>query len=193
MSGPSAARVPLPDGVTFLDVPWDDAHATRLRTVQQAEIAVRYADVGDTEPPVSSDVGRPIVAEEIVAALLLRVDGEAVGYAAVRDVSGLSDEVGGHHPAGTGEVKRVFVAPTHRGQGLARLLMREIEERSRAAGLSRLILETGTKQHESLALYRSLGFEPIDRYGEYAWSSESLCFAKGLSPAGPDADGALPA
>ena len=173
----------LPDGVTLSDAPWDDADATRLRAIQQAEIAVRYTDVGGPEVPVSSDVGRPIAAEEIVAALLLRVDGEAVGYAAVRDVSSVSDEVGGYHPAGTGEVKRVFIAATHRGRGLSRLLMREIERRAHAAGLSRLILETGTKQHESLALYKSLGFQPIDCYGEYAWSPESLCFAKEVSPA----------
>lgn len=58
--------------------------------------------------------------------------------------------------------------------------MHEIEAHALAAGMTRLILETGTKQPESVALYASLGFEPIDRYGEYADSDESLCFAKEL-------------
>ena len=103
-----------------------------------------------------------------------------VGCAALRDVSGLSDEIGGFHAPGTGEVKRVFVSAEHRGRGLSRLLMQGIEAHAVAAGLRRLVLETGTKQPESVSLYRSIGFEPIDRYGEYADSDESLCFAKTL-------------
>ena len=173
--------ITLPAGVTLSAVPWDDAESARLRTIQQAEIAVRYADPDET--PTTSDIGRPPSADEIVVSLLLRVDGVPVGCAALRDVSGLSDEIGGFHAPGTGEVKRVFVSAEHRGRGLSRLLMQGIEAHAVAAGLRRLVLETGTKQPESVALYRSIGFEPIDRYGEYADSDESLCFAKALPTA----------
>lgn len=175
------AGMTLPVGVTLSAVPWDDAESARLRTIQQAEIAVRYADPDET--PTTSDIGRPPSADEIVVSLLLRVDGVPVGCAALRDVSGLSDEIGGFHAPGTGEVKRVFVSAEHRGRGLSRLLMQGIEAHAVAAGLRRLVLETGTKQPESVALYRSIGFEPIDRYGEYADSDESLCFAKALPTA----------
>lgn len=173
--------ITLPAGVTLSAVAWEDADSARLRTIQQAEIAVRYADPDET--PTTSDIGRPPSADEIVVSLLLRVDGVPVGCAALRDVSGLSDEIGGFHAPGTGEVKRVFVSAEHRGRGLSRLLMQGIEAHAVAAGLRRLVLETGTKQPESVALYRSIGFEPIDRYGEYADSDESLCFAKALPTA----------
>ncbi|PFG37115.1 acetyltransferase (GNAT) family protein [Flavimobilis soli] len=174
------AGIALPEGVTLTAVPWDDAESAELRTIQQAELAVRYADPDADEVPTTSDIGRPPSADEIVVSLLLRVDGVPVGCAALRDVSGVSDEIGGFHAPGTGEVKRVFVAPEYRGRGLSRLLMRGLEAYARAAGLRRLVLETGTKQHESVSLYRSIGFEPIERYGEYADSDESLCFAKDL-------------
>jgi len=175
--------ITLPAGVTLSAVPWDDAESARLRTIQQAEIAVRYADPDVAGAPTTSDIGRPVSADEIVVSLLLRVDGAPVGCAALRDVSGISDEIGGFHAPGTGEVKRVFVAPEHRGRGLSRLLMQGIEAHALVAGLRRLVLETGTKQPESVSLYRSIGFEPIDRYGEYADSDESLCFAKTLPTA----------
>ena len=175
--------ITLPAGVTLSAVAWEDADSARLRTLQQAEIAVRYADPDADEAPTTSDIGRPPSADEIVVSLLLRVDGVPVGCAALRDVSGLSDEIGGFHAPGTGEVKRVFVSAEHRGRGLSRLLMQGIEAHAVAAGLRRLVLETGTKQPESVALYRSIGFEPIDRYGEYADSDESLCFAKALPTA----------
>ena len=109
--------ITLPAGVTLSAVPWDDAESARLRTIQQAEIAVRYADPDADEAPTTSDIGRPPSADEIVVSLLLRVDGVPVGCAALRDVSGLSDEIGGFHAPGTGEVKRVFVSAEHRGRG----------------------------------------------------------------------------
>jgi putative acetyltransferase len=67
-----------------------------------------------------------------------------------------------------GEIKRVFVAPPHRGRGIARALMRHIEAHAAETGLALLRLETGVSQPEALQLYRLLGYQrrgPFGRYG----------------------------
>jgi GNAT superfamily N-acetyltransferase len=68
---------------------------------------------------------------------------------------------------GTAEIKRMFVAPSYRRRGLARVLLQHIEDAVRAAGFQHLWLETGVNQPEAMALYRSSGYNPIDGYGHY--------------------------
>lgn len=65
---------------------------------------------------------------------------------------------------GRGEVKRPWVAPSARGQGLARRLMLAIEDQARDLGLTALRLDTNATLTEAIAIYASLGWTPIDRY-----------------------------
>ena len=65
------------------------------------------------------------------------------------------------------EIKRMYVAPAYRRQGLARVLLAQIEDSARAAGRTRIWLETGMNQPEAMELYRSAGYDPIDGYGHY--------------------------
>lgn len=65
---------------------------------------------------------------------------------------------------GTGEIKRLWVHPMARGQGLARRLMRAIEDRARDMGLTRLQLDTNTGLPEAVALYRREGWTDIAPY-----------------------------
>ncbi len=169
-----------PDGVgrpgahvTVEAVPGDDAAAELLRARQQAELAVRYGepDAGTFEPEAS------------VANLVVRSAGEPVAFVALRDVSGTPDGRGGAHPARTGEVKRLWVEPDHRGHGHARTAMRAVHRHAVDAGLDRVVLETGTLQPESIDLYLSLGYVPIESYGHYAGHPLSRCFALDLRTA----------
>lgn len=59
---------------------------------------------------------------------------------------------------GLGEIKRVYVRPEHRGQGLARRMLRRLLDDARAFGMTRLVLETAPFMMEAHALYESLGF-----------------------------------
>lgn len=68
---------------------------------------------------------------------------------------------------GLGEVKRLWVAPMARGQGLARRLMAAIEDRARAFGHRRLILETNGVLGDAVALYRSSGWQDTAPYTEF--------------------------
>jgi GNAT superfamily N-acetyltransferase len=64
------------------------------------------------------------------------------------------------------EMKRMFVAETARGQGVARALCAALFERARAAGYRTMRLDTGPLHHEALALYRALGFRERSAYYE---------------------------
>jgi putative acetyltransferase len=50
------------------------------------------------------------------------------------------------------EVKRMYTRAVARGRGVAKALLRKIEEEARGAGKSLLRLETGTYQHEAIGL-----------------------------------------
>jgi GNAT superfamily N-acetyltransferase len=65
---------------------------------------------------------------------------------------------------GVAEVKRLWIDPIARGQGLARRLMREIETRARGMGLSRLQLDTNSALTAAVALYRREGWIDIPAY-----------------------------
>ena len=66
-----------------------------------------------------------------------------------------------------GEVKRVYVAPHARGQGIARGLLMALIEEGQARGLGLLRLETGIRQPAAIALFRSLGFRERGPFGAY--------------------------
>lgn len=64
------------------------------------------------------------------------------------------------HPcdAGVAEVKRLYVRPAARGQGIGRALMQTAIGTARNAGCRALRLETLEAMHEATALYGALGF-----------------------------------
>jgi ribosomal protein S18 acetylase RimI-like enzyme len=78
------------------------------------------------------------------------------------------------HPT-VGEIRRLWVDPAQRGQGIARRLMAALEDTARDMGLTALRLVTGEHQPEAIALYQSTGWELADpdtaRYG-YRFTKE---------------------
>lgn len=68
---------------------------------------------------------------------------------------------------GYGEVKRMYVVPAARGEGLGRAILARIESEARRQGLAVMRLETGVRQAEALALYTSAGYVDCGPFGEY--------------------------
>ena len=103
----------------------------------------------------------------------------------VATVDGVPAGCGGLRPSGlderTAEVKKVYVDHAFRGNGVARAVMTDLEERARARGWRRLVLETGVRNPEAVALYASNG-RPPDPALTAGTSGDgfSLCFAKDL-------------
>lgn len=66
-----------------------------------------------------------------------------------------------------GELKRMFVQPSHRGQGIALALLAFLEAQAVARGCTRFTLETGIHQPEALALYARAGYVRRGPFGSY--------------------------
>ena len=79
--------------------------------------------------------------------LLALLDGAPVGLLLMRDL--------GNHAC---EMNRMFVRPTARGKGVARLLADQLIETARMKGFERMRLSALPRHDEALGLYRSLGF-----------------------------------
>ena len=104
---------------------------------------------------------------EGVAFYVIRVDGRPAGC-------------GGVQLFGTeyGELKRMFVRPKFRGQGLAKLLLHQLTTHCREHGVNLLRLETGMHQIEAIGLYERMGFTSIGPFGEYRVDPNSRFFEK---------------
>jgi GNAT superfamily N-acetyltransferase len=79
---------------------------------------------------------------------------------------------------GVGEIKRMYVRPAYRGQGLSRLILAALEELAMQRGYHTLRLETGGFLAPALGLYRGAGYRPIPLFGEYVGNPRSVCFEK---------------
>jgi GNAT superfamily N-acetyltransferase len=80
--------------------------------------------------------------------------------------------------ADTAEIKRMYVVQEAQRRGIARRVLDHLEAEVAAAGIPVIILGTGFRQPEALALYRSAGYSPIAPYGHYAASSQAHFLGK---------------
>ncbi|MGI5455534.1 GNAT family N-acetyltransferase [Streptomyces sp. CA-249302] len=153
-------------------VSFDHPDAVKLNDQVQAEYHVRYGDGGDATPLDPSHFEPPngvyfIAYDEGDSPV-------ATGGWRTQDTN---DE---GYVDGDAELKRMYVVDTMRGRGLARRLLTALEDDARSAGRVRMVLETGTKQPEAIALYTSSGYEPCEKFGYYRAYESSRCFAKAL-------------
>jgi GNAT superfamily N-acetyltransferase len=81
------------------------------------------------------------------------------------------------------EIKRMYVVEDRRGVGYARRLLAELEARAARAGYRRIVLETGLRQPEAIALYESSGYRPIPDFGFHAGMKLVRSFGRELESA----------
>jgi GNAT superfamily N-acetyltransferase len=78
------------------------------------------------------------------------------------------------------EIKRMYVAPAMRGRGVGRAILKALEEEARRLGAIRLLLETGPRQPEAIALYERTGFVRVSAFGGYEDHPLSVFMGKDL-------------
>ncbi|UUP15508.1 GNAT family N-acetyltransferase [Aeromicrobium wangtongii] len=135
----------------------------------QAEYRRRYGGEGDTSPIDVHQFDPP--GGHFV---MIYVDGVPAGMGGWRR--------GGPAGESDGEIKRMYVRPAFARRGLARRILAELERSASDAGISRLVLETGTAQPEAIALYTSQGYVDVPAFGFYADYDDSVHLAKSLVP-----------
>ncbi|MGP9020342.1 GNAT family N-acetyltransferase [Streptomyces sp. BR1] len=152
---------------------YDHPDAIKLNDQVQLEYIERYGDDGDATPLDASMFVPP------KGLYLIAYDAEerpiATGGWRTQDKNdeGYSD--------GDAELKRMYVIPEARGLGLARRILAALEADARAAGRTRMVLETGNRQPEAIALYTSTGYTPCTKFGHYREYPSSRCYAKPLA------------
>jgi len=139
--------------------------ARALIEALNAELSSRYPEPGANHFRLDPDE----VADGQGVFLIASSSGKPVGCGAVRRIEGR-----------TGEIKRMYVSPGARGRGIGRAVLAALEAEARTLGIARLVLETGLRQGEALALYEGAGFSRIPAFGEYVNSPLSVCMAKDL-------------
>jgi len=118
-----------------------------------AELARRFEkgfDVSLSRDPDARDMIRPRG-----AFLVAMSDGLPIGCVGLKGSGG---EVA--------EIKRLWVAPSARGLGLAKRLMTEVEITARELSIEVLRLDTNSALPEAQQLYRRTGWNEIDRFND---------------------------
>ncbi|HEX8078746.1 MAG TPA: GNAT family N-acetyltransferase [Jatrophihabitans sp.] len=167
------------------DVGYDHPDARRLIAEVQAEYVQRYG--GPDSSPVDPMEFQP--PQGLFAVGYLGAEPVAMGGWRRHD-----DE----HPqtawaAPVAEVKRMYVSTAARGRGYARTVLAYLEDTAREAGVRWLLLETGSRQPEAVALYLSCGYQPVPRFGYYADRELAIHLGKDLTAAGQAAAADQPA
>jgi putative acetyltransferase len=149
-------------------------HAIHFESADQAEVIALIAELDayqDSLYPPESRHALDLAAltqSNVLFAVARDGAGQAVGCGAIV----LS--------ADFGELKRMFVSPMARGQGLATRLLAELQAQAVARGCGLLTLESGPFQPEALRLYERFGFERCGPFGGYADDPLSVFMKKRL-------------
>jgi GNAT superfamily N-acetyltransferase len=114
----------------------------------EAEIVVRYGELNDDERGLTAAMFEPPAGAFLVARA--GAAGPPLGGVGVHALS-----------PSIGEVRRLWIDPGRRRQGIARLLIAALEDASRDIGLRTLCLTTGERQPEAVALYLAMGWRQV--------------------------------
>ena len=98
-----------------------------------------------------------------------RINGELVGVGAMRKLDQLH-----------AELKSMHTLTKSRGSGVGKAMVAYIEDFARSSGIERMSLETGTNEafRPARQLYKSLGYQSCEAFGDYVLSEDNTCMTK---------------
>lgn len=126
-------------------IPMNPSHVAQVAALER---------VCFTDPWSEASVAGELVNE--LSLWLVAVEGETVlGYVGSQTVLDSTD------------ILNVAVSPDHRGCGIGRALLTELEQRLRQQGVTEVLLEVRPSNAPAIALYTSLGFVQVGRRPNY--------------------------
>ena len=81
----------------------------------------------------------------------------------------------------TVEIKRMYVLPEFREQGIARQILKNLEYWAEESNFDFCILETSKNMEDAVKLYQKSGYATIQNYGQYKDIESSVCMKKYIS------------
>jgi GNAT superfamily N-acetyltransferase len=152
------------DGLTFEMHRIDEGIGAELVLELLTDLEARYGGPDPFAPPpldLTPPRGMFVVAY---------LDGRPVACGGIRP----------HTEPDAAELKRMYTRPDARRRGVGRELLARLERGARDLGYERIVLETGTKQPEAIALYERLGYTRCEPFGQYKDYTNTRCFEKVL-------------
>jgi len=149
----------------------------RMESPRQADVLALIEALDDYQKPLypaESHHGidlNALSASHVLFAVARSDDGTAIGCGAIV----LEGEYG--------ELKRMYTAPSARGQGVARAILTHLECAASQRGIAVFRLETGYLQPEAIGLYARCGYQRRGPFGDYTDDPNSVFMEKpGLPP-----------
>jgi len=128
----------------------------RLLAAMVAEMRELYWDIGDgldLNAPDMPAAGPAEMSPPGGTFLVGYRDGQAVCAGGIKRL-----------PDGACEIKRMYVVPEARGQGIAKALLSALEDAARELGYDIARLDTGPRQPHARAMYEAAGYVPIANF-----------------------------
>lgn len=162
-------------GYAWVFTDWADPRVESLLAAMSAEVSPRYAAIRADHPAPPGPT-----AEQVEAVVLALRNDLPAATGTLRRIGTMW------------EVKRLFVAPEYRRDGLARGVLERLEEEVLARGGREVHLQTGNRQPEAIALYERSGWQRVPVFAPYdPHDGISVCFRKQLRAAEDSVQGAV--
>ncbi|HEY3868815.1 MAG TPA: GNAT family N-acetyltransferase [Actinocrinis sp.] len=150
----------------------DDPRADDVRTLITRHLAFSYT-VTPPDHVFALDIGALVGPAGQIEFFSARRDGRLLGMGALKRLDDAH-----------AEIKSMHTAEAARGQGVGEAVVRHLLAVAVERGYRRVSLETGSMEAyaPARALYRKLGFEPCEPFGDYAASPHSTHMTMETAP-----------
>ncbi|MGV3538430.1 MAG: GNAT family N-acetyltransferase [Rufibacter sp.] len=142
-------------------LPTHERVVTLIEKLNQYQIALYGRQACTLEPPEILEKNKAFMVGAFVNETL-------VGIGAVKILEGYA------------EAKRMYVEENYRGLSIAGKILQALEAHARQLQVKKIYLETGNQHFSALKLYKKLGYQEVEIFGDYKPNPVSVFLGKNL-------------